>query len=184
MILLIDGLQNSGKTTLAQHSVVPYKRFNFDFYLNSFGLNDSEINGFQLGKDLGIAFALENELNDYILDRGPIATAYYSLKYKRWHDIKKVDQFFSCFKSYKNFAYVIIRKINGNLSQRKKNDGFDELNDDVDPSAKELFEQVIKSAKKNGLIIYEFDNDFSKGIEENQVRFDDFIKRILYCEYY
>ena len=184
MNIFIDGFQNVGKTTLIQQSKYKHFRFPFDTYINDFDLKDPEsLNGFQLGKDLGMLFALDTmEKNSVrIFDRGPFSTIYYSVKENRWKTNKYANNFLNHIKIFKDNIFVFVTKINDSLNlKREHNDGFDYLDDDKEYSKDYYLGYLEGLAYLNGIKLYFFENDFSKSIEENVERFNTFIGQLIY----
>lgn len=182
MNIFVDGFQNTGKTTLLEGSKYNSCRFPFNQYLDAFNLKTKEeLNGFQIGKDLGILFALNYSTTDIqLFDRGPFSTLYYSLKENRWDgDMIRFNNFLSVLAKAKNCRYVFVYKRNGEGITREHNDGFDYLNDDEDPNKYGDLERIRYLAAKKGIKLYLFENDFSQSIEENVKRFDNLIETII-----
>lgn len=183
MNIFIDGYQNVGKTQMLEKCKYKHTRFPFNQYLDKFNLKTKEeLNGFQIGKDLGILFTLSQVQSKEILlfDRGPFSTLYYSLKEKRWK--KGVDQFndfLGELTKFKGCAYIFVVKINSQSLEREHNDGFDYLNDEQDPQKFHNLEVLQQMALTWGLPFYIFENDFSKPIDVNVDRFNEFVKNVV-----
>lgn len=177
MIFIIDGLQQSGKSTLISYSKLTKYRFPFDKINSDFNFNEQELNGFQIGKDLGILEFLKFVKKDLILDRGPFATLYYSLKLNRWENFYKTSNLFFRYLKQYNCCYILIEKINDTKNKvRNKNDGFDFLNDN--PNDVIFYNRIKTLFEQNNIKLNIFKNDFSKSIKENSKNFNDFLKRL------
>lgn len=181
MIVYVDGFQNCGKTTLLEHCNYKHSRFPFNEYLYKFDLTD-DLNTFQLTKDLGIVFAGQFITDNIVLDRGPLSTAFYSLKEKRFGD-KTGQVIFSFLKEiaqYQSRAFVFVKKINDNNPvKRMHRDGFDYLNDDEDTEKDKTLNEMIYLARSANIKVVIFENDFSKSIEENCTNFNKLIEDII-----
>ena len=180
MNLFIEGFQQSGKTTLLKLSPYKYHHFPFADYVKEFNIkNKREVFNFQLGKDLGILYSLENTKESVIIDRGPISSLYYSLKEKRC-TLSTIKKYVEELSKYKNFKYLIVEKINESKTlRRNRKDGFDYLNDEEDPEKENRMKQIIKLFKKYNIPIYYFINDFSKPIEETSKEFNRTIEGLI-----
>lgn len=180
MNLFIEGFQQSGKTTLLKLS--PYKYYHFPFadYVKEFDIkNKRDIFNFQLGKDLGLLYSLENAAESVIIDRGPMSSLYYSIKEKRC-TLGTIKKYVEELSKYKNFKYLIVEKINEPKSiLRNRKDGFDYLNDERDPEKENRMSRIIKLFKKYNIPVYYFINDFSKPIEETSQEFNQIVKGLI-----
>lgn len=139
MIVIFDGPQLAGKTTLIQElcKKKPGKVIKFPFAQVSkeFEIDDNAgLKGLQLGKDLGMLEILTKvglkDKNIYI-DRGFLSSAYYSLAKNRM-DISGVDQFISrvgqLIVNSKNLIKVVwVSPVDPFPQTREKKDGFDGL---------------------------------------------------------
>ena len=185
MIVFIDGEQLSGKSTLIDVLSKEYgfisNRFPFDLHVNHFKLNEKDLlNGFQIGKDLGILFALNaiSPKNDFVFDRGPFSTIYYSLLDSRMTN-EQILSFADEMSNY-DFTYVFVRGINQHksLSNRTKEDGFDNLKE-MEISEGEgvclLLEELANKYKLKYLTFY---NDFSLSPEQNASNLVRLLKEI------
>lgn len=183
MIIFVDGFQNTGKTTLIAGSNRIYDRFPFNQYLTGYELEGKkeELNGFQLGKDLGILFALKYTNYDLVFDRGPFSTIFYSLKENRYGDqtIDVLARFIMDIKDYKNYKYIFVVKKNNKLTERKHNDGFDYLNDDLDENKEKILKDIMNTCKLFKIDIRIFENDFSKSVEDNQKEFNKLLEEMI-----
>ena len=184
MNIFIDGFQNTGKTTLIENCKFKHNRFPFNQYLEEFNLSNNRdcLNGFQIGKDLGILFGLQYSKQNVIFDRGPFSTIFYSLKEMRFNENTTtiLIKFISELKKYENCKYVFVKKINSKGEEKRNHqDGFDYLNDDEDQEKEKLLEQIIFTAKKFGVEINIFENDFSLSLKTNYHRFNDFLEGLL-----
>ena len=181
MVIFIDGWQNTGKSTLIENCKYKHSRFPFNQYLDLLDLKN-DINGYQLGKDLGILF-LSNFLKDpLVLDRGPFSTIFYSLKEKRYGENTELilAKFLKELTNYKNCRFVfVVKKNETNPQERIHNDGFDYLNDDKDPEKEKLLKEIVKAAQNYGIKIYIFENDYSLSLKTNYHRFNDFLEGIF-----
>lgn len=184
MNIFIDGFQNVGKTTLLDNSKYKHLRFPFDVYVHDFDLKDPQsLNGFQLGKDLGMLFGLSvtDNRNITLFDRGPFSTIYYSLKEDRWTKRKYVENFLKHIKSFKDNIFVFVTKINDETNiKREHNDGFDYLDDDNEKSKDYYLGYLQGIANLHEIDLRFFENDFSKPIEENIERFNNFLEQVMY----
>ena len=179
MFIFIDGFQNVGKTTLIKNSGYNDYRFGFVKYLDIFNLKDkNSLNGFQIGKDLGMLYLSDFcfKDKDIILDRGPLSTFYYSIKENRWKNESYINNYLKEVSNFKNIRFIWVTKINDKEHiRRNKNDGFDFINDD-----NENYENRIKDLKnycnKYNIRFDVFENDYSKTIVENCMRFKKIIK--------
>lgn len=185
MIIFVDGFQNTGKTSLIENCGYKHNRFPFNQYLDKYQLNENKerLNGYQLGKDLGILFGLQYTDKNLVFDRGPFSTIFYSLKEKRYgentNDI--VAYFLQDLREYKEKCkYIFVIKCNdkGN-NERIHNDGFDYLNDDNDPNKEKILQIMLLGARIARLDIRIFINDFSKPLEENQKEFNKLLEEMM-----
>jgi uncharacterized protein YeeX (DUF496 family) len=186
MIAFVDGLQNVGKSTilglLPEEYVV--KTFSFAEHCINFDIknNKDKLNGFQIGKDLGFMFALEEfcSKGKIIFDRGPVSTLYYSLFEDRMTE-NELNCFFDVLQSYnKDYLHIFVEKINDNINiVRNKNDGFDyiEKNENIDKS-KRIIETIKDEFKKRDIQFIFFQNDYSKTKEENAENFVKLLKTV------
>lgn len=180
MVVFVDGFQSCGKTTLIDGCKYKHNRFPFNQYMDMFELSD--INGFQLGKDLGILFALQYTKENVVFDRGPFSTVFYSLKENRYGDKtpELMTKFVSELKSFKNCAYVFVVKKNAPKDYfRFRGDGFDYLNDEDDPEKEGLLNAIVLQAKSLGIKIHLFENDFSEKVKQNLHRFNDLLEGLM-----
>ena len=180
MNVFVDGFQNTGKTTLLEKSKYKCNRFPFNQYLDEFNLTSKEeLNGFQIAKDLGILFGLSfsRSQETILFDRGPFSTLYYSLKDNRWSkNIDNYKNFAKEISKFRNMIYIFVIKINNyNENERSHNDGFDYLQDDGDPNKFRYLEMIQSFARSAGIELYIFENDYSKSIEENVEKFDNYV---------
>lgn len=181
MTIFVDGFQNTGKTTLINGCKYRHNRFPFNQYLDLFGLGKEDMNGFQLAKDLGIMFGLQYSKETLVLDRGPFSTVFYSLKENRYGDktAETMMAFLKEISSFKGFGYVFVVKKNAPLSlERKHGDGFDYLDDENDVSKLALLESIVEAAKKIGIEVKIFENDFSLKIKQNLHKFNKLIEEL------
>lgn len=180
MIVFVDGFQSCGKTTLISRCKHISNRFPFNQYLDLFELED--LKGFQIAKDLGIMFGLQYAKADIVLDRGPLSTIFYSLKERRYGDKTEetMMKFLKEVASFKGFRYVFLKKKNAKPSgPRMHGDGFDYMNDDGDAEKDEILAAIVSDAKRFGMRVEVFENDFSSSIESNSRRFNDMIERLM-----
>lgn len=184
MIIFFDGPQGVGKSTLIKglrdnwsyHSKT-YK-FEFSKYSKLFNLQFGEsLKGFQLGKDLATLYWLKNlpdTGNLALIDRGPLSTLYYSMKFDRL-SAKELKDFIDTLISFPGnnpVRYIFITSKNRDNYFREKKDGFDGLDSGEEKTYK-MFENICK---RNKLDFTHFENDFSLPIEENIA---NLIKEIL-----
>ena len=179
MFVFIEGFQNVGKTTLIINSGYKDYRFGFVKYLDMFDLkNKDSLNGFQIGKDLGMLFLSDfcYKNKNLIIDRGPLSTFYYSIKENRWNDSNYIDNYLKEISNFKNIRFIWVTKINDNQKKkRNRQDGFDFINDDeedYDSRIKELKDYCNKYNIKFDI----FKNDYSKPIKENCKEFRKMIE--------
>lgn len=167
MIIFIDGVQLSGKTTLIKEfEKINMNNYKFDFpkYTSEFHLKKKDLKGFQLGKDLSMLSLLKNFNNDLIVDRGIYSSIYYSLLYKRMSkkDILKLLDIIA--KNFNEFIYIFIYSKNSQNIIRDKKDGFDNLDKSINYETL-LF--INNESKKRNIKFTLFVNDFNLSIEEN-----------------
>ena len=182
MIVFVDGFQNTGKTTLVQSCKYKHNRFPFNQYLDLFGLSKEALNGFQIAKDLAMMFGLQYSKENLVFDRGPLSTAFYSLKENRYGpDTPEVMvKFLKEVNSFKGFKYVFVTKKNAaDGFLRTHADGFDYLNDENDPDKESLLWSVADQAQALGMKISFFENDFSKKPKQNIHVFNDLLERLM-----
>lgn len=179
MVIFVDGFQNVGKSTLIDNCKYRHNRFPFNQYMDMFELKD--INGFQIGKDLGILFGLQYAKDTVVFDRGPFSTIFYSLKEKRYGDKTEemMFKFMSELKNYQNARYVFVKKKNADPGfVRNHGDGFDYLDDERDEGKDALLDSILGAAKKAGLEVKVFENDFSIKIKRNIHKFNDLLEEL------
>ncbi len=167
MIIFIDGIQLSGKTTLIKEfEKININNYKFDFskYTSKFNLKKKDLKGFQLGKDLSLLSFLKTINKDLIIDRGIYSSIYYSLIYKRMSkkDILKILDVIS--EEFNEFIYIFIFNKNSQNIIRNKKDGFDNLDKTIDYETL-LF--INNESKKRNIKFTLFINDFNLSIEEN-----------------
>lgn len=180
MIIFVDGFQNTGKTTLLDNCKYKHDRFPFNQYLDKFGLN-AEINGFQIGKDLGILFGLQFTNENIVFDRGPLSTIFYSLKEDRYgkDTAKVIVKFLIELKKYPNCKYIFVKKINDPKQvERNHSDGFDYLDDDNDPEKDNILD-MMRNICYHQIDMVIFENDFSDTIEHNSERFNALLEVLM-----
>ena len=180
MVIFVDGFQSCGKTTLISNCRYEHARFPFNQHLSALGIPD--LTGFQLGKDLGIMFALQGRYDPLVLDRGPFSTIFYSLKECRHGEKTPIimARFLKELASYKGFRYVFVTKKNAPVSERKRGDGFDYLDDDSDKNKEKLLEDMVREARAAGIKIEIFENDFSMQAKRNSRRFNALLERLAH----
>lgn len=173
MFVFIEGFQNVGKTTLINAAGYYDLRFGFVKYLDEFNLKERDsLNGFQIGKDLGMLFLSDfcYKTKNLVIDRGPLSTLYYSIKEKRWPSEEYVRSYLKEISSFKKARYIWVTKINDNTNhKRDRKDGFDFINDDEE-NYKYRIEQLKKYCKEYGIYFEVFVNDYSKSPKENAKR--------------
>lgn len=174
MRLFVDGFQNTGKSTLLDNLGIKHSRFPFNQYMDEIGIED--INGFQLGKDLGILFALLVAGNDedIVFDRGPFSTVFYSLKEARYGEKTEetMRAFLRVVAEFPDCRYVFLLKKNEHLGERRVHeDGFDYLDDDGDPKKNKTLKKMKQMAEEEGIKLMLFENDFAFSPKENAERF-------------
>lgn len=185
MIVFIDGEQLSGKSTLIDILSKEYRfisnRFPFDLHVNHFKLNEKDLlNGFQIGKDLGILFALGaiSPKNNFVFDRGPFSTIYYSLLDNRMSN-EQILSFADEMSKY-DFIYVFVKGINqhNSLKIRAKKDGFDDLKEKEISEGDAITFLLQQLAEKYHLKYLTFYNDFSLPPEKNASNLIRLLKEI------
>lgn len=179
MLIFFDGPQQSGKSSLIEELVkkgfgkglkFPFSKYTqeYDFIL------DHEIKGFQVGKDMATLYYLSNlpqPKENYLMDRGPLSTLFYSLTHNRLDAVelsnlsKEVNEYQK--KGQIKFVFVV-PKNRPKLSTRFKLDGFDGL--DLNSRLKSDLNQFYRFAEYHNLNFIKFENDFSIPIEENAKR--------------
>lgn len=180
MNIFIDGFQTTGKSTLIEKCDFKYNRFPFNQYLDSLDLKN-DLNGFQIGKDLGMLFALQYNKENVIFDRGPFSTIFYSLKENRFGNKTPeiLTKFLSEISKFKNCEYVfVVKKNNKENIKREHNDGFDYLNDDDDKEKENILQDIVNTAKQFGINIHIFTNDFSKSLDDNIYNFNKLLEEL------
>lgn len=180
MNIFTDGFQNTGKSTILDKCDLKHNRFSFNEYLDLFELKE-QMNGFQIGKDLGILFALQYNKENIIFDRGPFSSIFYSLKENRFGDKTPeiLTKFLSEISKFKNCRFIwVIKKNDKDKKERKHNDGFDYLDDDNDPQKDEILKVMVSEAKKFGITLHIFENDFSYSIDYNVDKFNKLLEEL------
>lgn len=181
MILVIDGLQLAGKSTLIE-KLKDYKKMKFDFsrYSREFDINPGNIGAFQLGKDLALLYSLKSlhrKNQKIVLDRGVFSSIYYSLLYKRLNeeDILNLLDIIQEEFNYEEIKYIFIipkRGLNLNL-ERNKHDSYDDLEKEIDNN---ILNFIKNECEKRNINLIIFINDFSKSVNFNSERLKEMIK--------
>lgn len=183
MIIFVEGAQGVGKTTLINSCKYKHRRFPFNEYLEQFKLKSTDnLNGFQLGKDLGMLFALQFVKENIIFDRGPLSTVFYSLKEYRFGEETNniVFNFLKEISKYQKISFIWIKKVNSKSKiKRDHNDGFDYLDDENDSNKNKLFEIIKMFANYTNINIKVFENDFSKKLKSNIHNFNNLLEETI-----
>lgn len=183
MIFIFDGQQGVGKSTLiealAKENSGEILKFPFSLYSKDFSLQQGNgLKGFQIGKDLAFLYWLMNlpiETKDrlYYVDRGPLSTLFYSIRYGRLNSTE-INKFAKILGDFKNdqvkFVFITCRNRRG--YERRKGDGFDELDStDVNKIGDlRAYLALQEVAKRANLEFISFENDFDDPIEKNVIR--------------
>lgn len=185
MLIEISGMQKAGKSTLIEGLT-----FNFNYYKFPMGgvckyFNIQPTWEMQIAKDISALSMVEqvircSELDDIpmISDRGPLSTIYYSMLFNRTY-LDNIRQFIiylkNCYRSMWHPVWVEAK--NQPELKREKNDGFDKLQDNLDPARVMAIRDVMFNLLDEYKIPYtRVYNDFSTSIEQNQ---EDFQSKIL-----
>lgn len=178
MIIFFDGPQQSGKSSLiSELSKIGFGKglkFPFSKYTQEYGfILDQGLKGFQIGKDMATLYylsSLPQPEENYLMDRGPLSTLFYSLTHSRLDavELSNLSKEVNYYQKLGNIKFVfIVPKYRPKLI-RDKLDGFDGL--DLDNRLKSDLNQFYKFAEYHNLDFIKFENDFSKPIEENAKR--------------
>lgn len=183
MIYFVDGFQGVGKTALIDlycknHPDIIQYKFEFsDIFSNILKSND--IIGFQTGKDfscISLLKKLHNILNnDMLIDRGFISSCIYSLLLNRM-SINQIENYIKLISEYitNDMKFIVVQQSNRSKLFRKHNDGFDNLESQVEESNKtNIMNKIIQIFKSYNININLFTNDFDYSIEDNYKKFTE-----------
>lgn len=175
MIIFVEGLQLTGKSTMIENSGYNSYKFNFSYYTKEFNIKKrKDLRFFQVGKDMSMLYFLDKlDANEKIIliDRGPISSLYYSILLKRFKE-KDIENYIKELKKY-NYNYIFfIPKNNENLSRNKK-DYFDKLNKNINYK---ILNKICTLCNSNNIKLKIFINDLEKTIKENVKNFKEVIK--------
>lgn len=186
MLIEISGMQKAGKSTLING-------LKYDFYLykfpmgtvcKTFGVKPTwEL---QIAKDISTMELYYQLLQDssfveipIISDRGPLSTIFYSLLFHRTSD-EAIDTFVKYLSKFDFWVPIWVEAINQPELKREKTDGFDKLQDGLDPNEVKLAKQkmigILDKYRIKPTIIY---NDFQIPVEKNIELFQSKIKEII-----
>lgn len=175
MLVFFDGPQQSGKSSLieelAKIGFGKGLKFPFSKYTQEYGfILDHEIKGFQIGKDMATLYYLSNlpqPKENYLMDRGPLSTLFYSLTHNRLDavELSNLSKEINEYQKKGQIKFVFVVPKNRPKLSRFKLDGFDGL--DLDNRLKSDLNQFYRFAEYHNLNFIKFENNFSKPIEEN-----------------
>lgn len=204
-IFFIDGPQQSGKTTLINgleksiySSLIEKHKFPFSLYINELFPNQCPpdiLEGFRLGKDLGILDTLITTIPDQkirltskilVYDRGPFSTIYFNLAQREYlqpyilRQVQLIDHLCAYAKSAKNINIHFILVYPQNRSQlkpRERGDGFD--NTSLSAVSDWAFNLIDNLVYGKEVSVTRFINDFSLGVEESTQEFIALIAKLI-----
>ena len=176
MIIFIDGPQSVGKSTLIEKSGFKNFKFEFSKLMKEFQLDESQIPGYQLGKDLASLYWLDKLNPDevWLIDRGVMSSIYYSIIHNRLSSYQ-IFKLFDYLKQFKNLQYLFIKAENQPEIKRDKKDGFDNLDKEFN---KDVLSTIYRECWSRNIPLHIFTNDFNESIEENVLDFKEKIDSI------
>lgn len=180
MLIEISGMQKAGKSTLIEGLTFNYNLYKFPMggVCKRFGIKPTW--EMQIAKDIStLEFYSQvvklSEADDIptISDRGPLSTIFYSILFKRasLDQVKDFVEFLA--NNYPtDWRPVWVEGVRQPVLTRKKSDGFDKLQDGLDPIevayARETMMTILNEYGIKPTIIY---NNFKNSIEKNQELF-------------
>lgn len=178
MLIEISGMQKAGKSTLIDGLTFNYNLYKFPMGSVCKLFDIKPTWEMQIAKDIAALEMFDqviapSELNDIptISDRGPLSTIFYSLLFHRATD-EQIETFVSLLSKFICWTPVWIDSINQPVIVREKNDNFNHLQDDLDPSEVEQAKQKMFALLDKYEIEYKIiTNDFANTIEDNQKEF-------------
>lgn len=186
MLIEISGMQKAGKSTLIEGLTFNHRMYKFPMggVCKEFGVKPTwEL---QIAKDIS-TMELYKQLLDVIhddhlptiADRGPLSTIFYTLLFNRASE-EDVEKFIKYLSQYPFWWPVWTEGINQPEITREKTDGFDSLQDGLDPNQVKIIKQkMFGLLTKYGIPYTIYYNDFAKPISENQELFASMILEVI-----